>query len=140
VVRILHFFIGETGDEDMSRNAKHRQGSSHARKRAIRLETGPERRAAAASFRLEERMPDARTRFAWNEADGRGGSSMTGCRRKRKSPRKGDEMNLPVFYATNEGHTRRIAERVAAILRERGFSSSAIRSAPTSPPPSTGGN
>jgi hypothetical protein len=40
----------------MSRNAKHRQGSSHARRRAIRLETGPERRAEAASFRLEERI------------------------------------------------------------------------------------
>jgi menaquinone-dependent protoporphyrinogen oxidase len=33
---------------------------------------------------------------------------------------------VPVFYATNEGHTRRIAERVSAILRERGFSSSPV--------------
>jgi menaquinone-dependent protoporphyrinogen oxidase len=33
---------------------------------------------------------------------------------------------VPVFYATNEGHTRRIAERVSAILRERGFSSWAV--------------
>jgi menaquinone-dependent protoporphyrinogen oxidase len=33
---------------------------------------------------------------------------------------------VPVFFATNEGHTRRIAERVSAILRERGFSSWAV--------------
>jgi menaquinone-dependent protoporphyrinogen oxidase len=33
---------------------------------------------------------------------------------------------VPVFYATNEGQTRRIAERVAAILREQGFSSAAV--------------
>src|SRR5262245_29338878 len=30
---------------------------------------------------------------------------------------------VPVFYATNEGQTRLIAERISAILRERGFAS-----------------
>lgn len=33
---------------------------------------------------------------------------------------------LPVFYATTEGQTRRIAERLAAVLRDRGFDSRAI--------------
>jgi menaquinone-dependent protoporphyrinogen oxidase len=33
---------------------------------------------------------------------------------------------IPVFYATNEGQTRRIAERISEILRERGFESAAI--------------
>jgi hypothetical protein len=42
----------------MSRNAKPRQGSSHARSRALRLETGPERRAEAASVRLEDRIAE----------------------------------------------------------------------------------
>jgi menaquinone-dependent protoporphyrinogen oxidase len=36
---------------------------------------------------------------------------------------------LPVFYATTEGHTRRIAERLAAIFREMGFESRAIDAA-----------
>jgi hypothetical protein len=40
----------------MSRNAKRAQGSSHARRKAVRLDTGPERRAEAAWFRLEERI------------------------------------------------------------------------------------
>ena len=40
----------------MSRNAKRRQGSSHARRRTLRLDKGPQRRAEAASFRLEERI------------------------------------------------------------------------------------
>jgi menaquinone-dependent protoporphyrinogen oxidase len=31
--------------------------------------------------------------------------------------------SIPVFYATTDGHTRRIAETIAAILRERGFDS-----------------
>ena len=33
---------------------------------------------------------------------------------------------VPVFYATTEGQTRRIAERLAAVLREEGFHSRAI--------------
>ena len=33
---------------------------------------------------------------------------------------------IPVLYATNEGHTRRIAERISSILRERGLSSWAL--------------
>jgi hypothetical protein len=39
----------------MSRNTR-RRGSSHARRRALRPHTGPERRAEAASSRLEERI------------------------------------------------------------------------------------
>ncbi len=34
--------------------------------------------------------------------------------------------DIPVFYATSEGQTRRIAERIAARIRERGLSSEAI--------------
>lgn len=34
--------------------------------------------------------------------------------------------DIPVFYATTEGHTRRIAERLVAIFRDRGFTSRAI--------------
>jgi menaquinone-dependent protoporphyrinogen oxidase len=34
--------------------------------------------------------------------------------------------DIPVFYATTEGQTRRIAERLALILRARGFTSDAI--------------
>ena len=33
---------------------------------------------------------------------------------------------VPVFYATTEGQTRRIAERLATVLREEGFRSRAI--------------
>jgi menaquinone-dependent protoporphyrinogen oxidase len=33
---------------------------------------------------------------------------------------------IPVFYATTEGQTRRIAKRLAAILENRGFDSQAI--------------
>jgi len=33
---------------------------------------------------------------------------------------------IPVFYATTEGQTRRIAERLAQLLRSRGFTSRAI--------------
>ena len=32
----------------------------------------------------------------------------------------------PVFYATTEGQTRRIAERIAALLHEHGLESRAI--------------
>lgn len=35
--------------------------------------------------------------------------------------------DIPVFYATTEGQTERIAARLAAHLRERGFSSEAFR-------------
>jgi menaquinone-dependent protoporphyrinogen oxidase len=34
--------------------------------------------------------------------------------------------DIPVFYATTEGQTRRIAERLVAIFREKGFTSRAI--------------
>ena len=34
--------------------------------------------------------------------------------------------NVPVLYATSEGQTRRISERLAQILREQGLSSAAI--------------
>jgi len=34
--------------------------------------------------------------------------------------------DIPVFYATTEGQTRRIAERLAAIFREKGFVSRAV--------------
>lgn len=34
--------------------------------------------------------------------------------------------DIPVFYATTEGQTRRIAERLAAIFRDEGFTSRAI--------------
>ena len=37
---------------------------------------------------------------------------------------------VPVFYATTEGHTRRIAETIAGILRGQGFDSEAVRIAP----------
>jgi hypothetical protein len=40
----------------MPRSTKNRQGSSHERRRALRLETGPERRAGASDARLEERI------------------------------------------------------------------------------------
>ncbi len=33
---------------------------------------------------------------------------------------------IPVFYATTEGQTRRIAERLAQMLKNRGFDSQAI--------------
>lgn len=33
---------------------------------------------------------------------------------------------VPVFYATTEGHTRRVAETIASVLREEGFESEAI--------------
>ncbi|HEX7777907.1 MAG TPA: flavodoxin domain-containing protein, partial [Vicinamibacterales bacterium] len=33
---------------------------------------------------------------------------------------------LPVFYATTDGQTHRIAERLAALLHERGLESRAI--------------
>jgi menaquinone-dependent protoporphyrinogen oxidase len=33
---------------------------------------------------------------------------------------------VPVFYATSEGQTRRIAERIVSVLRTRGFDSEAI--------------
>jgi menaquinone-dependent protoporphyrinogen oxidase len=36
------------------------------------------------------------------------------------------ECDIPVFYATTEGQTRRIAERLAAIFREKGFTSRAL--------------
>lgn len=35
-------------------------------------------------------------------------------------------LEVPVFYATTEGHTRRIAERLAAGLRARGLDSAAV--------------
>jgi menaquinone-dependent protoporphyrinogen oxidase len=34
--------------------------------------------------------------------------------------------DIPVFYATSEGQTRRIAERLVALFRERGFTSAAV--------------
>jgi menaquinone-dependent protoporphyrinogen oxidase len=34
--------------------------------------------------------------------------------------------DIPVFYATTEGQTRRIAERLVALFRDRGFTSRAI--------------
>jgi len=33
---------------------------------------------------------------------------------------------IPVFYGTTEGHTRRISEAIAAVLREQGFESEAV--------------
>ena len=35
-------------------------------------------------------------------------------------------MDVPVFYATTEGHTRRVAECLATVLREHGLDSRAI--------------
>lgn len=35
-------------------------------------------------------------------------------------------IQIPIFYATSEGQTARIAERLAVLFRERGFSSTAI--------------
>lgn len=35
-------------------------------------------------------------------------------------------LDVPVFYATSEGHTRRIAERLASGLRARGLESEAV--------------
>lgn len=40
----------------MPRSTKKQQGTSHERRRALRLETGPERRADASDARLEERI------------------------------------------------------------------------------------
>jgi menaquinone-dependent protoporphyrinogen oxidase len=40
---------------------------------------------------------------------------------------------VPVFYATTEGQTRRIAERIAARLRDRGFDSDALELAASAP-------
>lgn len=37
-----------------------------------------------------------------------------------------DACEVPVFFATSEGQTRRIAERLVAVLRERGLDSRAI--------------
>jgi menaquinone-dependent protoporphyrinogen oxidase len=34
--------------------------------------------------------------------------------------------DIPVFYATTEGQTRRIAERLVALFREKGFTSTAV--------------
>ncbi len=42
---------------------------------------------------------------------------------------------VPVFYATTEGHTRRIAETIAGILRGQGFDSEAVRIAAGMRPP-----
>lgn len=42
------------------------------------------------------------------------------------SPRRIDMCELPVFYATTEGQTRRIAERLSELLHERGIDSRAI--------------
>lgn len=42
---------------------------------------------------------------------------------------------VPVFYATSEGQTRRIAEVIAATLREEGFQSEAEELTPRSPHP-----
>jgi menaquinone-dependent protoporphyrinogen oxidase len=36
------------------------------------------------------------------------------------------ECDIPVFYATTEGQTRRIAERLVALFREKGFTSRAL--------------
>jgi menaquinone-dependent protoporphyrinogen oxidase len=35
--------------------------------------------------------------------------------------------SIPVFYATTEGHTQRIAETIASTLREQGFESEPVR-------------
>ena len=41
--------------------------------------------------------------------------------------RRMNAMNrIPVFFATTEGHTRRIAETIASVLREQGFQSEAV--------------
>lgn len=42
---------------------------------------------------------------------------------------------LPVFYATTDGHTRRVAEVIASTLRERGFTSEAQELTPGMSPP-----
>ena len=42
---------------------------------------------------------------------------------------------VPVFYATTEGHTRRIAQAIASTLRERGLDSEAIDVAAQTEPP-----
>jgi menaquinone-dependent protoporphyrinogen oxidase len=42
---------------------------------------------------------------------------------------------VPVFYATSEGHTQRIAETIASTLREQGLVSEAVRLASRSPSP-----
>jgi len=41
---------------------------------------------------------------------------------------------IPVFFATTEGQTRRIAETIASVLREEGFDSEAIDLANAQPP------
>jgi menaquinone-dependent protoporphyrinogen oxidase len=42
--------------------------------------------------------------------------------------------DVPVFYATSEGQTRRIAERIAGILRAQGFDSLALDVGSPEPP------
>jgi menaquinone-dependent protoporphyrinogen oxidase len=42
---------------------------------------------------------------------------------------------VPVFYATTDGHTRRIAEAIAATLREQGFESEACELTSKTPRP-----
>jgi menaquinone-dependent protoporphyrinogen oxidase len=42
---------------------------------------------------------------------------------------------LPVFYATTEGHTRLIAEKISAVLREQGFQSEAVHLSSRQPSP-----
>jgi len=42
---------------------------------------------------------------------------------------------VTVFYATTEGHTRRVAETIAATLREQGFDSEAIALTSNTPSP-----
>jgi menaquinone-dependent protoporphyrinogen oxidase len=41
---------------------------------------------------------------------------------------------VPVFYATTEGQTRRIAEEIASTIRRRGFTSDAIEISASMPP------
>jgi menaquinone-dependent protoporphyrinogen oxidase len=44
-------------------------------------------------------------------------------------------LRVPVFYATTEGQTRRIAEAIAATLRSDGIESEAVQLTSTVPPP-----
>jgi menaquinone-dependent protoporphyrinogen oxidase len=43
--------------------------------------------------------------------------------------------SIPVFFATTEGHTRKIAEAIAAVLREEGYDSEALDLAREKDPP-----
>jgi menaquinone-dependent protoporphyrinogen oxidase len=60
---------------------------------------------------------------------------LTTARGMLDAPPEADMKRVPVFYATTEGQTRRIAEAIAASLRYEGLDSEALELAATTPLP-----